>query len=108
MRLLIVSNRLPITIEEVDGNLIVKKSVGGLGFPSSDFNNKQKEILSKKLFKEYNSLPVFLSKKLIDKFYYGFCNKVVWPLFHLFTNYVEWDEEFWKAYVEVNEIFAQE
>jgi len=133
MRLLIVSNRLPITIEEQEsGELLIKQSVGGLvsgisdylsrlkfseflkpdyvwiGFSGIDVDSKQKEKLSKKLFQHYNAWPVFLSKRVVDKFYHGFCNKILWPLFHSFPSYVEWNDEYWQTYIDVNKIFAQE
>ncbi|MFO8001396.1 MAG: bifunctional alpha,alpha-trehalose-phosphate synthase (UDP-forming)/trehalose-phosphatase, partial [Marinilabilia sp.] len=36
----------------------------------------------------------------------GFCNRTIWPLFHYFTQYVDYTPEFWDSYVEVNQKFA--
>jgi len=132
MRLLIVSNRLPITVEKQDGKLELKQSVGGLvsgindylnmikssdflkpeylwiGSPGMDVERKNKEELTKKFLDEYRCQPVFLSEKVMEKFYQGFCNKTLWPLFHSFPSYVEYDDEYWQIYKEVNFTFAQQ
>ena len=47
-----------------------------------------------------------LSDKEIEGYYYGFCNKTIWPLFHYFTGYVEYDNRFWRTYERVNKKFA--
>lgn len=131
MRLLIISNRLPITIEEQDDDkLTIKQSVGGLVSGVRDYlelikfsdspklehlwigstveaKEKEKKQLFE-LFAEHDCHPVFLAKKTMDNFYYGFCNKILWPLFHTFPSYVEYNEKYWKNYKEVNLIFAQQ
>jgi trehalose 6-phosphate synthase/phosphatase len=38
----------------------------------------------------------------LDKFYNGFCNKTIWPLFHYFTANVAYDENNWLYYKKVN------
>lgn len=55
---------------------------------------------------EFNCYPVFISKKDIEKFYYGFCNKTIWPLFHYFTSFAVYDEDYWLNYKKVNELFC--
>jgi trehalose 6-phosphate synthase/phosphatase len=133
MRLLIVSNRLPITVVEEKGTLNFKESVGGLvsglksyleapinspssqpindytwlGWPGITVGQKMKEKLSSKVYSEYHAYPVFLSEKIMDKFYHGFCNRTIWPLFHYFTSHVAYNEDYWISYKEVNETFCQ-
>lgn len=34
------------------------------------------------LLSEYRALPVFLSDDLVKRYYNGFSNDVLWPLFH--------------------------
>lgn len=41
----------------------------------------------------------------MDNFYRGFCNKIIWPLFHYFPSYVVYEEDYWKQYKKVNESF---
>ncbi len=122
-RLLIVSNRLPVSIERKGNQLRVKPSVGGLatglkslrksynslwvGWPgiTSREDGEQRKI-EKKLKKEFNCYPIFLSKKDQENYYYGFSNKTIWPLFHYFTQYAVYDKKLWGAYNRVNELFC--
>ena len=32
--------------------------------------------------REHGCYPVFLDAQLVDRYYNGFCNDVLWPLFH--------------------------
>lgn len=131
MRLLVVSNRLPITVEMKEGRLTFQESVGGLvsglsayldslrsseagkmeavwvGWPGLSVDNNLKEELKKRAFADYRAYPVFVDEKAMDKFYYGLCNKTIWPLFHYFPSYAVYDEEYWKEYRQVNEVFCQ-
>jgi trehalose 6-phosphate synthase/phosphatase len=124
-RLLIVSNRLPVTIQKKKGQLSFNQSIGGLatglgsfykafnskwigwcGITSEKIVLKEKEKIETKLDKDFSSYPVFLSKRNIELFYNEFCNKTLWPLLHGFTQYVTYDKEPWRVYEKVNEIFA--
>ena len=123
-RLLIISNRLPLNVERRDGKLHFQPSLGGLatalgafyksrpslwiGWPGIEQEKvekgEEKEIEDK--LAEERCYPVFLSEKDVDDFYFGFCNQTIWPLFHYFPQYVEYDPVLWQAYQRVNEIFA--
>lgn len=127
MRLLIVSNRLPITVLD-EGELKFKESVGGLvtglkayldskgaqssvdytwiGWPGATIKDQNKERLRSKIYSDLHAYPVFLSEASMDKFYHGFCNRTIWPLFHYFTSNVVYDEEGWEYYKKVNEAFC--
>ncbi len=123
-RLLIVSNRLPVSIDKTKQGLVFRKSVGGLatglssfyksydslwigwcGIPLEKLGKKEKENLKKKLLNDFNSFPIFLSRRDIEMYYSGFCNKTIWPLFHSFTQYVVYDKGLWKSYGYVNRLF---
>jgi trehalose 6-phosphate synthase/phosphatase len=125
-RLLIVSNRLPVTIQKKKGKLSFNQSVGGLvtglGSVYKSFNSKwvgwcgiaseridleEKKTIEARLDKEFSSYPVFLSKKDAELYYGEFCNRTLWPLLHGFTQYAIYDKNSWKAYEKVNEIFAK-
>lgn len=41
-----------------------------------------KPAVREKLLNEHKCLPVFLTDDLVSKYYNGFCNGVLWPLFH--------------------------
>lgn len=131
MRLVIVSNRLPITAEESSGGLIFKPSAGGLatgiktyiehlgekrgrfsdriwvGWPGIDIPERSRKNFKRSLLSQFNCHPVFLSDIEVDKFYNGFCNDTIWPLFHYFPAHVSYVEEYWTYYKKANEIFQK-
>ena len=126
-RILLVSNRLSITIEKRNNNLNYKQSVGGLatglgsfyqennsiwvgwcGLASNGLGSNIRKKIVKRCLDQYSCYPTFLSKKDIRLFYAGFCNKMIWPLFHYFTDYAVYDTESWKSYKQVNKLFSQD
>ncbi len=124
-RLLIVSNRLPIVVSHRQGRVSFQKSVGGLatglasfykdyssiwiGWPgiSKERLRGEDEFVRKELAKE-SCFPVFLNQRSIEQFYQGFCNKTIWPLFHYFTEHTVYNNQSWRAYKRVNQVFADE
>jgi trehalose 6-phosphate synthase/phosphatase len=125
-RLLIISNRLPVTIQKKKEELYFNQSVGGLatglgsfyksfnskwvgwcGIPSERIDLQDKRIIETKLEKEFSSFPVFLSRRNVELYYGEFCNKTLWPLLHGFTQYATYNKKSWKAYEKTNEIFAK-
>ena len=125
-RLLLVSNRLSITVEKRKDTLNFRQSVGGLatglssfykdrdcvwigwcGVASNNLDSKTKEEIEKKLLTQYDSYTTFLSKKDVKMFYSGFCNKTIWPLFHYFPDYAIYNHEHWESYKQVNKLFCQ-
>jgi trehalose 6-phosphate synthase/phosphatase len=125
-RLLIVSNRLPVTLEKGKDSLQFHHSLGGLatglgsfykshdsiwiGWPGitlDEINTGERKKIEEKLMSEFSCHPVSLSENDIDKYYHGFSNETLWPLFHYFTQYVVHDESSWEAYKRVNGLFAE-
>jgi len=123
-RLLIVSNRLPISIEKTENKLDFKRSVGGLatglssfyesyeslwiGWPGitlEDIEGKENEVNAR--LKSKSFYPVYITQQDTENYYEGFCNKTVWPLFHYFTQYAKYDEVTWRSYKQVNEAFFE-
>lgn len=124
-RLLIVSNRLPITIEKRNESFRFRPSVGGLatslssfyksyhsiwigwpGLPSDKIDRRTKRKIREKLKNDFDAYPVFLSRKYIEMYYSGYCNKTIWPLFHGFMQYAVYDKYLWESYKLVNKIFC--
>ena len=119
-RLILVSNRLPLSITKRKGKLNFKPSVGGLatglsslykrknglwvGWPGLALKGEEREVARSRLESE-RCHPVFLTQQEIEHYYHGFCNKTIWPLFHYFTQYVVYSKEFWGSYKKVNEKF---
>lgn len=124
-RLIIVSNRLPVTVEKRRGVLQYKSSVGGLatglgayhsdaesvwvGWPALSTgrsDQQEREEVRQKLRSEYGCEPVYLSESDVSDYYFGFSNRTLWPLFHHFVESVEYDPRHWAAYERVNRKFA--
>ena len=122
-RLLIVSNRLPVSTVKRRGEVHIQPSVGGLATGLSSFyksyhglwigwpgialekiKGEKKEV--KEVLEPESCHPIFLSQQDIENFYYGFCNKTIWPLFHYFIQYTVFSKNFWNAYKQVNEAFC--
>lgn len=129
-RLVIVSNRLPFNVAVEEGELRFKESAGGLvtgleaylasfdgrqtlpnsyvwtGWPGNTVADDLRSHLRDEAYERFRSHPVFLTEEEMERFYNGFCNKTIWPLFHYFPSYTSYQEEHWKSYVHVNEIFC--
>lgn len=50
--------------------------------------------------------PVWIPPALNHLYYEGFCNDLIWPLFHYFPSEANFEEEYFAAYQEANELFA--
>jgi trehalose 6-phosphate synthase len=91
-RLLLVSNRLPITIKRSDdGSYAFNMSSGGLvtglsglsksttfqwyGWPGLEVPEDEIGPLEKRLKDEYGAVPVFVEDELADRHYNGFSSK---------------------------------
>jgi trehalose 6-phosphate synthase/phosphatase len=124
-RLIIVSNRLPVTLEKKKGGFTLKESVGGLatgvksfygdydsmwigwgGVPKENTTAEERRDISARLQEEHRNYPIFLTKNEIRNFYHGFCNRTIWPLFHYFPTYTTYDAAQWESYRRVNARFA--
>jgi len=124
-RSLIVSNRLPVSVTKRANELRFQPSVGGLatglasfreshqsqwigwpGIATDKISQQEKREISNK-FKKQNCHSVFLSAMDIRNFYYGFCNKTIWPLFHYFPLYTAYEDQCWQAYKNVNNAFCE-
>lgn len=55
----------------------------------------------------YRLRGVALSAEEHDLFYHGFCNEVIWPLFHDMPNLCRFDPAYFDAYVSVNAKYAR-
>lgn len=125
-KFIVVSNRLPVSVTKQNGKLVFTSSSGGLatamsslptgknrlwvgwpGINADDLSVTEKKIITQKL-KEYGCVPVFLTHAQIQGFYNGYANNTLWPLFHYFQSFAQYDESNWEVYQEVNNLFQQE
>ncbi len=122
-RVVIASNRLPINVSSKQGLLNITPSVGGLATGLSSFhqgneglwvgwpgmnpgNAEKKQELEKTLHDKYNCFPVYLTSTDLKKYYQGFSNRTLWPLFHYFSTYTIYDSSEWSVYKKVNQMFC--
>ncbi|NKI27217.1 bifunctional alpha,alpha-trehalose-phosphate synthase (UDP-forming)/trehalose-phosphatase [Arenibacter sp. 6A1] len=121
---IIISNRLPVQLQIENGDITATPSVGGLatGMKSvhsgSDslwigWSGLTKEDIPKELepkidkaLKAHGCSKVSLTEAEIEGFYFGFSNRTVWPLFHYFLEYSEFESASWETFKAVNQKFA--
>ncbi|MDR2825178.1 MAG: bifunctional alpha,alpha-trehalose-phosphate synthase (UDP-forming)/trehalose-phosphatase [Deltaproteobacteria bacterium] len=123
MKYIIISNRLPVTLVEDGDSFTLTRSGGGLatGLDSLEIKAEkhwigwpglyvEDELKRKKIghtLAEQNLHPVYLDPDHIKNYYEGYCNSILWPLCHYFFSYIEYNEEYWNAYKDVNELFCR-
>lgn len=124
--MVIVSNRLPVSISKSGSTFTITPSVGGLatglasyagkrgtlwigwpGLPSDDLTEADKRQITAKL-KKLGCHPVFLSKQQLADFYSGYSNSVLWPILHEQTPTQPQPRSWWQGYQQVNQLFAEE
>ncbi|MBD0293592.1 MAG: trehalose-6-phosphate synthase, partial [Flavisolibacter sp.] len=119
-RLFIVSNRLPLTVSEenqllpASGGLVTAINsylcgtsnhgfseifwAGVPGCKAGSWQEATKEIKDT----TFTYLPVFVEEQLYEGYYNGHSNSVLWPLFHYFPSYAEYDSGSYEKYIRVN------
>lgn len=125
-RLIIVSNRLPVVLDRGDnGALTLRSGSGGLvtalapvlrnrggiwiGWPGTvESDDVELEELLDEAAKNsgYSLRPVLLTEEERLKFYQGFANEIIWPLFHDLQSHCNFDPDYWFTYQKVNRRFA--
>jgi trehalose 6-phosphate synthase/phosphatase len=129
-RLLIVSNRLPYSIDSSGPNTTIRQSSGGLvsaiksyfesagkeengtekiwiGSLDADEEDWHQVKASDAVKTDFGIEPIFIETELYNDYYNGFSNSTLWPLFHYFPSLVKYEVEYFEAYKTVNEIFAR-
>jgi len=122
-RLVIVSNRLPVTAHVEGDDVRLTDAGGGLatglgpyhgnsgglwvGWPgdTSRMTARHRRSLDGQLA-DRGIVPVALTRDHVDRYYNGFANRVLWPLFHYLIDRVPVDAAGWDAYAQANEAFA--
>jgi len=125
MSILFVSNRLPVVFEQSENRWSVHGASGGLvtalvpllkrwggtwiGWPGvtqaqvpeldailADFSRQE----------GYNVATVPLTAEDYEYFYKGFCNEIIWPLFHDLQTFCNFQPDFWTSSRKVEQVFA--
>jgi trehalose 6-phosphate synthase len=124
-RLVVVSNRLPVAIfgDRISG-FEVKPGTGGLvtalepiirrtngawiGWPGCSYDVPFESLLSEySQNANFELIPVPMSEDEIERYYRGFSNKSIWPLFHDLLGQFSFKPEEYDTYREVNKKFAE-
>jgi len=124
MKLIIISNRLPLKALKSDtGEFEFSRSEGGLttgldslemdvekhwvGWPGAFAETPEEENEITQHLDTFKFHPVFLTPDHIQNYYEGYSNSTLWPLCHYFYAFVEYENKYWETYKEVNERFCQ-
>lgn len=120
---IVVSNRLPVSLEcsggtchssPVSGGLVTALSpvltaskgtwVGWAGAPDVEGVDAALRLFSEGT--GYSLSQVGLTPEQIQDFYFGFTNQIIWPLFHASQFECNFDPDYWRTYLDVNALFA--
>jgi len=130
-RLIIISNRLPFSLDREGDKVSLRQSSGGLvsaiksyfenagaqrgdltgkmwigvaDFPQEDWDQVASAHAAEQ---DFDITPIFPDKDVYDKYYNGFSNSVLWPLFHYFSSLAEYEGHYFDAYLQMNQLFAE-
>jgi trehalose 6-phosphate synthase/phosphatase len=119
-RLIVVSNRLPVAVKREGASWEVTRTAGGLATAMDPILRQRggvwigwsgaDEALSEdalKKFREQSCIAVDLPPDIAVKFYEGYSNGALWPLFHSFTGRFRFEADTWDAYIDANRRFAE-
>ncbi|MFA5514804.1 MAG: trehalose-6-phosphate synthase [Desulfuromonadales bacterium] len=123
-RLIVVSNRLPVVIGQENEEWRISPGSGGLITALAPVMNRRGgmwigwpgcggEVPLHELFarfgaeRGYRLHGVMLSEEEVQKYYLGFSNETLWPLFHDLLGHCNFNRENWLSYIEVNRRFAE-
>jgi alpha,alpha-trehalose-phosphate synthase [UDP-forming] len=123
--MVVVSNRLPFTFRTLaEGTRVAEPASGGLVTALLPVLRRRGGVwigwtgcaapaeieppgLEAASGAEYELASVPLSMEEVRDFYLGFCNEIIWPLFHDFVPLCNFEERYWHAYRAVNRRFAR-
>ena len=122
-RLVVVSNRLPVTLRRHGEGWRVQASAGGLitamdpllrrsdgiwiGWPgdSTSTDDAQRQEAIDKWAGRKKYFIVELPQDTAKHYYEGYSNQTIWPLFHYLPSLMVYDPKGWNAYVDANKRF---
>ncbi|KAM0900636.1 hypothetical protein ACQ4PT_020477 [Festuca glaucescens] len=127
-RILVVANRLPVTVKRLGDGWDYADSSGGLvsalrgvtgvkmkwvGWPGVSIPDKEEQTIVMNKLTTLRCVPVFMDQELVDQYYSGYCNNILWPLFHYmglpqdyrFNKTKDYKSQL-KAYEKANQMFT--
>lgn len=125
MGIVFVSNRLPVVIEPNENGWSIHCGSGGLvtaldpllrrsggiwlGWPGAiglEPDKLENLLADFSRSQGYRIAAVPLAEKEYTQFYEGFCNQIIWPLFHDLQSLCNFEPEFWQYAKQVQQKFA--
>ncbi len=130
-RLVIVAYRLPFALKHREGKLTAVQNAGGLvsavlsltkrmdkagqadyydktvWVGKGEFDSQQLDAIPE-VRETFELRSVRIPEGINEKFYGGFSNNLIWPLFHYFPSMAIYGEGYFEAYQKANELFFQE
>jgi trehalose 6-phosphate synthase/phosphatase len=119
--LILVSNRLPVTVRQDGGVMSLQQSGGGLatglrgaherrggvwiGWPGDVAGTQNRATVDRQLEK-ISAVAVYLTRREQKAFYEDFSNAAIWPVFHDLIEQLPQDILGWDTYQAVNRKFA--
>ncbi len=126
MRILFVSNRLPLVVERNETGWSTRPASGGLvtallpilkrwggvwvgwpGIAESDAGGLNEVFADYGRQEGYTVEAVPLSPKEYDQFYQGYCNEIIWPLFHDLQTRCNFEPDYWTFAKQVEQRYAE-
>ncbi|HRG46456.1 MAG TPA: bifunctional alpha,alpha-trehalose-phosphate synthase (UDP-forming)/trehalose-phosphatase [Leptospiraceae bacterium] len=130
-RLIIVAYRIPFKIEIKNEKPVLIQNSGGLvsailslshkmkeegimdtekkilwfGYSDTFFEDNSSENLSDDTFEVY---PIQINPEINMPYYGGFCNSTIWPLFHYYPYLTKFENHYYEAFLQANELFYEQ
>jgi trehalose 6-phosphate synthase/phosphatase len=124
-RIIVVSNRLPLTLKKTEQGWDTVRSSGGLASAmnpllartggewigwagdSGGEDGQQRQAILSAWARTDQCFAVDLPKEVAAGFYGGYANQTLWPVFHNFPSQLKFDARHWESYVAANRIFCE-
>ncbi len=131
-RLIVVSNRLPLTLRKTEDGWSTERSSGGLASAmnpllrkgggdwigwagtsgagtsgEADEDAQKRSAILAQWAERERCYAVDLPEQVATGFYEGYANQTLWPVFHNFPSLLKFESKAWDAYVEANRIFCE-
>ena len=114
-----VSSRLPLaksdnqihkfsnTISTVMDSIMHEHDIWWIGWADVNLEEYiERDKLSNELKEKYKYLPIFLEDEEVENYFNGFSNSSLWPLLHYISTFSNYENNWYKSYLNVNKKFA--
>jgi trehalose-6-phosphate synthase len=125
-KMIIAADAEPRISKVIDGKVITESPAGGVAVALDSiaqatnalYIGRAKNIEEKKALDardtmkikgsngEYTLKRLFFSQEDVENYYAGFSNQTLWPLCHVAYEEPHWKDEWYQAYVKINETYA--